>query len=197
MDILIEYEKRYEPLYKMGKLVEYANKYYDMYKLFNYGVFHHACGCVVAQKIKFSVGRKIREELYRLCGFPLTQVNVLNFNLSKIVGLSQEKIILLKEMAKMEENLDGYKTLKGFGPWSYNAVSILINRKDDINLVSDKYIRKNVQLYNGIDNQKNCFCFLETAKNDKTKVCYFLWRIRPTSIYKVINNESLGKEDFL
>lgn len=197
MDIIAEYEKRYAPLYKMDILVEYANKYYDMYKLFNYGVFHHACGCVIAQKIQFSTGRKIREALYKLCGFPLTQQNILKYDLTKINGLSEEKIVLLKEMASMEEDLEEYRKLRGFGPWSYNAVGIIVNKKEDINLASDKYIRKNIKLYNDIDNQKNCFCFLETAKNNKTKVCYFLWRLKPQSVYKILNNEILHREDFL
>lgn len=197
MDIVTEYEKRYAPLYKMDVLIDYANKYYDMYKLVDYGAFHHACGCVIAQKIKFSVGRSIREKLYQLCGFPLTREKVLKRDLSHIDGLSTEKIALLKEMAKMEEDVDNYCKLLGFGTWSYNAVGILINKRDDINLACDKYIQKNVFLYNGIKVQKDCFCFLETAKNNKTKVCYLLWRLKPTSVIKLILGDDLVREDFL
>lgn len=196
MDIVTEYEKRYAPMYKMNVLIDYANKYFDTFKLVNYGAFHHSCGCVIAQKIKFSVGRSIREKLYELCGFPLTRDKVLKCDLTNI-GISDEKITLLKEMAKMEEDVDNYCKLPGFGTWSYNAVCILMNKRDDINLACDKYIQKNIYLYNGIKMQKNCFCFLETAKNEKTKVCYLLWRLKPLSVIKLINNDLLSKEDFL
>lgn len=181
----------------MDVLIDYAHQYKTLYEQPVYNVFHIACGCVIAQKIKFEQGRNIRKALYQLCGFPLTQENIKIHDLTQIKGLSPDKIILLKKMAEMEENVDHYCKLYGFGTWSYNAVGILINKRDDINLSCDKYIQKNIKLYNGMTSAKEYFQFIETAQNNKTITCYFLWRIKPTSIVKLKHKLPLTREDFI
>lgn len=181
----------------MELLINYAHTYELLYKQPSQTAFHNACSCVISQKIRFNQGREIRIALYELCGFPLTQACILACDLTQIKGLTEDKIILLRKMAEIEENVDHYCKLKGFGTWSYNAVGILTNQRNDINLSCDKYIQKNVQLYYGITSQKECFQFIATAKQDQTIVCYFLWRIKPTSIGKIIDNQLLTINDFI
>ena len=45
--------------------------------------------------------------------------------------------------------------------------------------------------------KKSCHEYILTAKNNQTIVCYFLWRIKKTSVHKLLNNEELGRDDFI
>lgn len=162
---------------------------------------------ISSQQVAFNVGRNIRSSLYKLCGFPLTREAMINNDLSQIKNLTNSRIELIKNMANMAniddsrlniEILDDYFKLRGFGSWSYKAVSILLDIDDTINLSSDAYIRKNLSLYTGNKmNEKDCFNYISKAENNQTKVCYLLWRIKPTSINKLKNNDVLIKDDFV
>jgi len=188
----------------MQLLIDSAIKYEDYYKQPINPIFHVACGCICSQQVAFNIGRNIRSSLYKLCGFPLTREAILNNDLSIIKNLTLSRIELIKNMANIDDSrsnieiLDDYYKLKGFGKWTYNAVSILLNINDNINLSSDAYIRKNLSLYINIKmTEKQCFDYISKAENNQTKVCYFLWRIKPTSIQKLNNNEILTKDDFV
>lgn len=185
----------------MELLVEYAEKYKEYYVQPMYPIFHIACGCVVAQQVSFAIGRNIRKNLYELCGFPLTRENITEKDLTVIKHLTSQRIRLLKEMALLDDTLphilDEYAKLKGFGSWSYDAVSLLIG-KNNINLSSDAYIRKNLVMYTKIKmTQKECHSYIDNIGDDKSNVCYFLWRIKPLSIKKISDNQILIKEDFI
>jgi hypothetical protein len=184
----------------MELLVEYSLKYDNYYRQPIYDIFHLACGCVVAQQVSFAIGRNIRKALYDLCGFPLTKENILEHDLTQIKHLTQARITLLHEMAAIDDHsniLDKYYELKGFGPWSYGAVALLLGHKG-INLSSDAYIRKNLGLYTGIKmTQKECYNYINTANGEESAICYFLWRIKCTGIMKLKNHEALTQNDFI
>ena len=91
-----------------------------------------------------------------------------------------------------------YSKLEGFGKWTFGAVSILMGINDPINLSSDSYIRKNISLYVGLKmTEKECHEYISKAKQNQTKLCYFLWRIKSQSIYKLKQNDILNEEDFI
>lgn len=192
----------------MDKLIEYANTYEQFYKQPISNIFHIACGCVVAQQVSFTVGRNIREQLYGLCidsqTNQLSPKLILETDLTQIKNLTPKRIELLKAMAKINDQREvdkvllDYSKLEGFGRWTFGAVSILIGINDYINLSSDSYIRKNISLYIGLKmTEKECHEYIAKADNNQTKVCYFLWRIKPQNIYKVKQNIVLTKEDFI
>jgi len=188
----------------MELLINSAIRYESYYKQPINPIFHVACGCVCSQQIAFNIGRNIRSSLYKLCGFPLTREAIINNDLSQIKHLTDSRIELIKKMANINDNrpnieiLDDYISLKGFGKWSYGAISILLDINDNINLSSDAYIRKNLIIYTGTKmTEKDCFNYISKSENNQTKICYLLWRIKPTSVKKVINNEMLTKEDFV
>lgn len=188
----------------MELLINSAIKYEDYYKQPINSIFHVACGCVCSQQVAFNVGRNIRSSLYKLCGFPLTREAILNNDLSTIKNLTSLRIELIRNMAKIDDTrsnneiLDDYSNLKGFGKWSFGAVSILLNLDDKINLSSDAYIRNNLVLYTGTKmNEKDCFNYISKANNNQTKVCYLLWRIKSTSVHKLKDNDLLTKDDFV
>lgn len=188
----------------MEALIDSAIKYEIYYKQPINPIFHIACGCICSQQVPFNVGRNIRSSLYKLCGFPLTKESVLNNDLSQIKNLTLPRIELINNMALIDDSrsnieiLDDYINLKGFGKWTYGAISILLNISDDINLSSDAYIRKNLSIYTGLKmNEKDCFDYISKAENNQTKICYLLWRIKPTSVKKISNDEILTKDDFV
>lgn len=189
----------------MDLLIDSASKYEIYYKQEINPIFHVACNCVSAQRVAFNVGRNIRKSLYELCGFPLTREAIINRDLTRIKNLTNSRIELLKNMASIDDSrsnievLNDYFKLKGFGKWSYGAVSILLNIRNDINLSSDSYIRKNISIYTESKmSEKECHDYINIANDDdKTKVCYLLWRIKPTSVNKIRNIEILTNEDFV
>lgn len=170
----------------MDLLINSAIKYENYYKQ---PIFHVACGCICSQQVAFNVGRNIRSSLYKLCGFSLTREAILNNDLSQIKNLTVSRIELIKNMANIDDSrsnieiLDDYTNLKGFGKWSFSAISILLDISDNINLSSDAYIRKNLSIYTGIKmNEKQCFDYISKAENNQTKICYLLLRINPNSV---------------
>lgn len=186
----------------MKILEDYAIQYESVYSQPIRPIFHTACSCVLAQQVSFKVGRTIRQELYQLCGFPLEKDKILNTNII-IKNLTPERLNLLKDLARINDNqnvievLNEYSKLKGFGVWSYGAVSILMGIDEHVNLYNDAYIRKNLSLYLGYKLLLNeCKSFIATT-NHETKVCYLLWRLKSTSIIKIKNNEILTKDDFI
>ena len=188
----------------MELLIESAIKYENYYKQPIHPIFHVACGCVCSQQVAFNVGRNIRSSLYKLCGFPLTREAILNNDLTQIKNLTDSRIELIKNMAKIDDDrlntdvLNDYINLKGFGKWSYSAVSILLNIDDNVNLSSDAYIRKNLITYSGVKmTEKDCFSYISKAEHNQSKICYLLWRIKPTSVKKLNNDEILTKDDFV
>ena len=188
----------------MKVLINNAIKYENYYRQSINPIFHVSCGCVCGQQVAFNVGRNIRSSLFKLCGFPLTREAIINNDLTQIKNLTDSRIELIKNMANIDDNrpnieiLNDYSNLKGFGKWSVGAVSILLDINDDINLSSDAYIRKNLSIYTGLKmNEKDCFNYISKAENNQSKICYLLWRIKPTSIKKLNNNEILTKEDFV
>jgi 3-methyladenine DNA glycosylase/8-oxoguanine DNA glycosylase len=188
----------------MELLIDSAIKYENYYKQPINPIFHVACGCICGQQVAFNIGRNIRSSLYKLCGFPLTRESILSNDLSQIKNLTNSRIELIRNMANVDDNrsnieiLNDYNNLNGFGKWTVNAVSILLNINDNINLSSDAYIRKNLKLYTELKmTEKDCFNYISKAENNQTKVCYLLWRIKPLSINKLKNNDILTKDDFV
>ena len=188
----------------MDILISYANKYQHLYKLAVPEIFHAACSCVMGQQVAFNVGRNIRKQLYEIYGNPIKRSAILNADLTQIKNLTLERANLLKELAKIDDTgdpklvLESYSKLKGFGKWTMDAVSILLAISDTINLSTDLYICKNLSIYlNNVMTKKSCHDYILTAKNNQTIVCYFLWRIKKTSVHKLLNNEELGRDDFI
>lgn len=187
----------------MDKLCEYAKTYEQLYRQPTNNIFHTASSCVMGQQVAFNVGRTLRKDMYELCGFPLTPSAILNNDLTKIKNLTYTRITLLKQMANIDENddakivLNKYAKLKGFGPWSYGAVCILMGIDDNINLSSDAYIKKNLSIYfDKVLSVKDCDNYISLV-NNKSQVCYFLWRIKKDSIIKIKKDGELTKDDFI
>lgn len=185
-------------------LFQYAEQYEYLYRQPKKNILTVAVGCVAGQQVSFNVGRSIRRQLFELCGHPIEQDKLLNSDLSVVKNLTNSRITLLKEMAKIDhersdrEILADYQQLAGFGKWTTNAVSILLDLSDNVNLSSDAYIRKNLNLYTDSKmNEKQCYQYLEQFPNQQTKICYFLWRIKPQSIYKIKQGLELTKDDFV
>lgn len=185
-------------------LSQYAEQYEHLYKQPKKDALTIAVGCVAGQQVTFNVGRNIRRQLFELCGHPIDRNKLINSDLTVIKNLTSSRIRLLKEMAQIDHNktdielLEDYRQLAGFGKWTLGAVSILLDLSNDINLSSDAYIRKNLNLYTDSKmNEKQCYNYLEQFPNQQTKICYFLWRIKPQSIYKIKQELKLNQNDFV
>lgn len=152
--------------------------------------------------VSFNVGRNIRRQLYTLYGYPLKRDVILNADIN-IKGLTPERTQVLKTLANIDDDrnvkevLEDYKQLKYVGIWTCGAIQILMDLDDHVNLSSDAYIRKNISLYVGKKMmEKECHYYINTT-TEQTKVCYFLWRIKTTSICKVRQHQLLIKDDFI
>lgn len=188
----------------MDNLISYAHTYENFYKQPILNVFHAACSCVVGQQVAFNVGRSIRTDLYKLCGYPLSRKLILGTDLTQIKNLTLVRIQLLKNMAEIDDERElcdvllDYSKLKGFGQWTFDAVSILLGINSNVNLSSDSYICKNLSLYIGLKlTRKECHEYIAKAGDNQTKVCYLLWRLKPKSISKITQNLPLNLDDFV
>lgn len=187
------------------KLISAAENYKQLYELDLHTPFHHAVSCVTSQQVRFSVGRQIRQELYRRAGFPLTPQAVLNANLAQIKGLTNARIVVITELCALalntteKEFLAQFSTINGVGIWTIKAVQLLTRKSTRIALYEDSYVRARLGEYL----QKKCtikdarLFFDSLPEESRSAVSYFFWRIRPEGVINLLRGISLGKTDFL
>lgn len=193
-------------------LYDHLKSTIDFWNLKPRGLFHETVSLIISQKIRLSLSRKIRADLYKILG-----TNILTFDNIRLVPY--ERLISIGFTEKLIETIycvpraidDSLLTIdyfelylmellkiKGVGPWTINGIKVMYNYKNTY-LCNDKYINKNVSLLfekdlDEIDIEEIWEdCFHENKRN----MCMFFWRIKTTSLVKIRYGHQLTRDDFI
>ena len=180
---------------RRSKIVKYAQKYED---LLPEAVprYHAVISCIISQKISFQRSRGIRRKLYKELGsdiFTKSKIESLNLN---DLGLDARVIEIIDQVNRLENlSFKNLAKISGIGKWTIDAVKILTYYDPDIALYKDKYIRKILSgLYGKTFTEGTAKAWFEKVSN-KSLVSRFLWRLKYTSINKIIDSEPLTSLD--
>lgn len=175
-------------------------------------VFHHLISLLTSQEVKFSIGRKIRHSLYAIssavgCNGVITPELILSLTDQQLssTGLSPQRCITAKELARFSyevKTIDDYAKINGVGQWTIKGLKILFNLDSRIILYEDKWIRKRLAELHQLPPRtvltpiqaKDLF---KPWEGYETLMSYFLWRIKPTGINRIIQRQPLTRDDFV
>lgn len=188
------------------KLLKNTKPYYELKK---YSIVHQAISLVISQKISFQQGKNIRKELFYLINPDLefTKENIKNIkdeNLENI-GIDVLKIKTIRNILKLDDTdnndfIEKIGNIKGIGPWTIKCLKIYFELDNDIFLSEDLWIRKRVTELTENDTvltQKECENASKNWSGYRTQVSKFFWRIKPSGITALLNNDELNYDHFL
>lgn len=191
----------------LQNLPELISPYESFFTLPPKTLFHNLISLIISQKIRFGQGRKIRQQLYSLLNtdeYTPNGLNSLSDDTLKSIGLSDDKINCIRAILGLEDlTLDRAAQIKGIGPWTIKALSILTNGSNDIFLSEDYWIRQRfselIQSSKILTSRQleNYIAKFPNWVGQKTLISRFLWRIKPEGIMALLNSESLTREHFL
>lgn len=173
--------------------------------------FHNIISLITSQEVSFQKGRQIRQKLYEIIkSDEFTKENIKNISDKDLItiGIKNSRIVCIREISELKiHNEETCIKIKGIGPWTIKAASILSSTSFDeaentgIILYEDKWIRKRLSELvgcNKILTEKETISFFEAnVKGHYTLLSYFLWRIKPSGVKKWKNGDILEREDFV
>jgi 3-methyladenine DNA glycosylase/8-oxoguanine DNA glycosylase len=194
-------------LENLDQVLADTQQYWDIHQ--KWSLFHQTISLVISQRIRFSLGRQIRQNLYRFLGleygYSITpaQIRALSSNDYKTICMPKNKIAIItniiRNIGDEEWNMDfdnlliKLEKINGIGPWTISALKIMFhsNKYPNIFLTSDKWIESrfselNLDLKTVVKNAPNL-----------SNVSKFLWRIKPSGVQKLNNLQQLTADDFL
>lgn len=185
--------------YEADLLSEYATKYIHLYEMPKKSYFENLVSLITAQEVRFKVGRNIRKKLYTLVNTITPQtIGLLSIDLLQSIGLSKLRAQTLINLAKTNDD-----TINGIGPWTIKGAKLLTYNVNSLEcqgiaLYEDMWIRKRLGELLGqktlkISKSKEFFDGL----SNPAIVSYFLWRIQPHGIAKILIKQELTLEDFI
>jgi 3-methyladenine DNA glycosylase/8-oxoguanine DNA glycosylase len=170
-------------------------------------LFHNTISLLTSQKIKFSESRNIRKKLYELnqeqneYSIKIFE-NLTNKDFIKC-GISNNIIEIIKNVIELEKNklltIEKLENLKGIGPWTIKSLKIMNNFDNNIFLYEDYWIRQRLSELvksNKILTQSECKKIFINSTNC-SEISMFLWRIKKSGTFQIINNLELTKDNFL
>jgi DNA-3-methyladenine glycosylase II len=154
-------------------------------------IFPYLIGLVIGQKIKFSLARKIRGNLY-------TETGSYNFTINDILKLTEQqwKDISVDDMQKTrilnvtnyfhnngidpekikKEDILSLKKINGIGDWT--TITLLIEYGLDLDLFTtlDKHTNQQLKKYFNVKETKNIVTFSEKWKPYRSIAFWYLWK---------------------
>ncbi|CAH6418872.1 DNA-3-methyladenine glycosylase [uncultured virus] len=174
-------------------------------------MFHHLVSMVTSQEIAFAKGRAIRIQLYKMAEAAtghgiLTQQFIASLDVEtlKKMGLAEHRCELVKYLATIPskshaDDLNAYAVVRGVGSWTIKGLQIIFNLGPNVILYEDKWIRKRLgeMIGQGEVTEKRAAELFKTWPGQESLMSYFLWRIQPSGIQKLLQNEPLLRADFV
>jgi 3-methyladenine DNA glycosylase/8-oxoguanine DNA glycosylase len=106
----------------------------------------------------------------------------------KVLGIGDEQWQIIKKLYDVM-NVDDLKQVKGFGPWSIDAIKLQTGTTEpNILLAQDLWIRKRVSeifVLNKTPTEKETRKIFEGYQGHLTLLSRFLWRLTPLGAQKV------------
>lgn len=199
--------------YDLSLIPNIANEVLPYITLKERSLFHNIISLVISQRVRFQVGRDIRNKLYELLlsdNITIKGISKLSDKELKKIGIEQYKIdiiryivMIYKPELSVVELLQQLCEIKGIGIWTIKSLKILNDLDNETFLSEDYYIRQRLsELVKSecILTSKECqeIASKYWDKREFTLVSKFLWRIKPEGINIILKEErKLEKHDFL
>jgi 3-methyladenine DNA glycosylase/8-oxoguanine DNA glycosylase len=188
----------------MKDIIQVAQDCQPFYVLPEGDLYHHLISLIIAQKIRFSVGRTIRQKLYQLVNsdrYERTTVLALSDDQLRTIGLSPEKIALIRKVSEIPHlEINSLSTIKGIGPWTIGALKLLMGVEEEFFLAEDSYIRQRVAEYFSVKTLTIPQCRALSQREWTGHQCMmskFFWRIKPEGVVCLHTDSELQRTHFL
>lgn len=181
-----------------------------------YSLFHHVVSLITSQQIKFAQGRKIRLALYELCRqylrrqghsidakalVELTPAFIQSLSDTELrgTGLTFERCRTIQALANVKEHtLTEYAKVSGVGAWTLKGTMILCNLDPHVILHEDSWIRDRLgEMVDHPVDEDEVKDIFKLWKGHETLMSYFLWRIKPSGIRRLLARQPLERTDFV
>lgn len=166
-------------------------------------IYHECVSLIISQKISFKESRRIRSILYQKIGeYEFTFDNLRTFSETELseFGLNSKMQSIIMSIPENITNIDELKNLYGVGIWTVNALKIKFT-DEDIFLSEDLWIRKHIKLLLELDYTPTITEVKHYSDKhipiNKSIITLFLWRLKHTSVGRLIKGEQLNKDDFI
>ena len=188
---------------KKEQKVEYdiarlANDTRDYWKFKPRSDFHCIISCIISQRIKIEDSRSILKKLYILLNEnEFTRENICSLTNDELldIGITTSKLSTIRDVCKLEDITEKKLiSIKGIGPWTIKAWKLMMNKKGNVILDTDKYILARCK---ELCNETSLTFLNDKDDEDKRNIINFLWRIKPEGIIKIKNQLELTRLDFL
>jgi len=186
-----------------------TKQYWDIHH--KWSIFHQLISLIISQRIRFSLGRQIRQNLYKYLNLPFgnslipLQIRALSDIDYKNIKMPVDKIKIIHNVLDaitddewdqdFELLITKLEKINGIGSWTISALKIMFyaDKYPNILLVSDYWIKSRLsELKPEFKNYINAHNQINLSNISK-----FLWRIKPIGIQKLNNNIEISNEDFL
>ena len=186
-----------------------TKQYWDIH--YKWSIFHQLISLIISQRIRFSLGRQIRQNLYKHLNLPNgnslipLQIRTLSDIDYKNIKMPADKIKIIHNVLDaikddewdqdFELLLTKLEKINGIGSWTISALKIMFyaDKYPNILLISDYWVKSRLsELKPEFKNYINAHNQINLSNISK-----FLWRIKPIGIQKLNNNIEISNEDFL
>lgn len=156
-------------------------------------VIHHGLSVSVSEKIMNHIKLAIGNNNISKENFTMKEDTL------KKWGLSGDKIDLIKKILSLEELTTKTLCKIKIGLYYLSIFKAMVDEEDDCFVYQDVNIRKNLSVILGRDKIVTESEARKISKNwtgYRSKISYFLYRLRPESMLKVMEEEELAAHDF-
>lgn len=184
--------------------------YYELYRIHaRRDIFENLVSLITSQQVKFEKGRRIRKTLYELVNGVITPTTIKLTSIDELcaTGLTRPRAIAIKRLADVhvqndDELMNEVSRIPGIASWTLKGAQLLTYDPTlvrNIALYEDMWIRKRLGEYKkqmfplSLKASKEMFATFQNP----SLVSYFLWRIQPSGIQKILRNELLLRTDFV
>lgn len=179
-----------------------AERTMDLWKLQDSTSHHTAVDIVISKGLSRDMYSKIRTNIKNAIGKKEFSVDNFKFTDKKLKewGLSNEKITAIRKIFQLETvDSNALCRIKECGLQVVKQFKVIFGENDDTFMNEDYNVRFNL----GILFSKNKLMTpqesTKVARNwsgHRSIISYFLHRLKPTSTYKILEEQELSKEDF-
>lgn len=197
----------------LTKISEIAEQVKELYPIPQNTVLHTTINLIISQKIRFSSGRQIRQNVYQLINSKSDHgdhdqiLRECTYDEWKTCGVPKAKIDTILEVCKVSPlTFESLAKIKGVGPWTIKALMIMTGTgtsagRENVLLSEDLYIRKRISELCGltsvlsskdVENISKKYCW-----TNLTQVSKFFWRIKPEGITTLLDGKELTRDHFV
>lgn len=174
----------------------------DLWILPEHSAHHTAVDLVMAKGLSFDMYKRLRTNIYNAIGKREYSRDTFKFTDKKLKewGMSNEKITAIRKILEVETVDSGALCrIRECGIHIVKAFKVFYGEHDDTFLNEDYNVRTNLGLLfskNKLMTPQEATKVARNWSGHRSIISYFLHRLKPESVFKILDNEDLQKEDF-